>query len=309
MSSGEKMSSKSIPVLAVTIVRNIKWLYKLVESIDYPVDNLVIWNNNGKGELTKDLDKLAKLGPTHDYIKNINVCHFPSNLGLGGTWNMTIKCYMNAPYWVIANDDISFGPGFLQEMNEAAQDDEIGLVHGFEGSYQCGSWSLFLIKDWLVQKVGLFDENFYPLYCEDVDYLIRMRRLEVDGEGVQRILNLDSTYYHGDKPGKPPRFEPEETQKIDKTAPIWKDLEDYYRDGGQQTTKGDEELQNKFWAVHHTNWEYMDEKWGKEWKHEWCFGRPDLAAPVYYAPFGNYQIPIDYVKYDLKFNRSKHLGF
>ena len=86
------MNNKSIPVLAVTIVRNIKWLYKLVESIDYPVDNLVIWNNNGKGELTKKLDKLVKDGTTHDYIKNIHVCHLPSNIGLGGTWNMTIKC-------------------------------------------------------------------------------------------------------------------------------------------------------------------------------------------------------------------------
>ena len=54
----------------------------------------------------------------------------PYNIGCAGGWNMIMKSYMNAPYWVIINHDCSFGSGFLKEMYEAAQDEETGLVFG-----------------------------------------------------------------------------------------------------------------------------------------------------------------------------------
>ena len=59
----------------------------------------------------------------------------PRNIGVSGAWNLIIKCYMNAPYWIIVNDDVSFGLGLLEEMYNHAQDDEIGLVHGNPGDF------------------------------------------------------------------------------------------------------------------------------------------------------------------------------
>ena len=45
-----------------------------------------------------------------------------------------------------------YEPGFLKEMNEKAQDEETGVVHG-----ENGGWDIFLLKDWMVKKYGLFD--------------------------------------------------------------------------------------------------------------------------------------------------------
>ena len=38
----------SVPVIGVAIVNGFHWLQRLVDSVDYPVDNFVIFNNNGK---------------------------------------------------------------------------------------------------------------------------------------------------------------------------------------------------------------------------------------------------------------------
>jgi hypothetical protein len=114
----------------------------LFYSIDYPVDNFVIFNNNGRG-----------------HVKKVHVVHMPSNLGCSGAWNLIIKSFLKSPYWVISNHDVMYEPGFLREMNEKAQKEEVGVVHG-----KNGGWDIFLLKDWMVQKYGLFDENLYPGY-------------------------------------------------------------------------------------------------------------------------------------------------
>ena len=50
-----------IPVIGVAIVNGIHWLNRLIWSIDYPVSNLVIWDNNGKGELDAQLDLIKEI--------------------------------------------------------------------------------------------------------------------------------------------------------------------------------------------------------------------------------------------------------
>ena len=134
------------------------WIWRLFYSIDYPVDNFVVFNNNGRGQITRELDLLA--AAPHKFVKKVHVVHMPSNLGCSGAWNLIIKSFLKAPYWVISNHDVMYEPGFLKEMNEKAQDKETGVVHG-----KNGGWDIFLLKDWMVKKYGLFDENLYPGYC------------------------------------------------------------------------------------------------------------------------------------------------
>ena len=153
--------SRSIPVLGTAIVNNPYWLHRMFMSIDYPVDNFVVFNNNGRGQITKDVDGIKNL--CNPNVKKIHVTHMPANVGCSGAWNLIIKCFMKAPYWVISNHDVMYEPGFLEEMNTCAQDPEVGTVHGAGGG-----WDIFLVKDWLIQKYGLFDEALYPAYCEDL---------------------------------------------------------------------------------------------------------------------------------------------
>lgn len=256
-----------IPVIGVPVVTNPYWVTRLLMSIDYPVNDLVIINNNGKGEIDEELDQLTKI--THKFVKNIKVTHLPANLGVSGAWNLIIKCYMMAPYWIITNDDVAFGPGFLKEMRDAAENDsDVGMVHGHSGDFNIGSWDLFLIKDFVIRKYGLFDENLYPAYCEDADYIMRFVN-----DPIKKITSLDSNYYHG---------------LGDKTQ---------YYEHGSQTKKSMPELESALDASNVTNFEYLTQKWGPGWRH--C-EPTDL-------PFDKY--PISYTSYDLDFVRKKNLGF
>jgi len=258
----------SISVIGTAIVNGPHWVKRLIESVDYPVDNFVIFDNNGRGQITEELDNLAKI--TYQFIENVTVCHLPANIGCSGAWNMIIKCFMNAPYWIISNHDVSYSPGFLEEMvTKAVADPEVGLVHGIPGDYNIGSWDLFLIKDWVIQKYGLFDENLYPAYCEDADYIMRFMK----HRPIKRILHLDHVYYHGETTN--------------------------YYETGQQTLKNDPTLVEKLRNVNVINFEYMNKKWSEKWR---------MVDP-YLTPFNLPDMPISTTTYDLEFVRRKHLGF
>lgn len=261
--------SKAIPVIGTTVVNTTRWLKRLILSIDYPVENLFVLNNNGRNELNNELDELKKLNSK--YIKNIFVTNMPGNIGVACAWNLTIKSYMMAPFWIVASDDIGFGEGFLKEMYEAATNDsEVGIVHGYGGDFEDGAWDTFLIKDFVIQKYGLFDENTYPAYCEDVDYAMRMKNLP-----VKRIKSLKSVYYHGNGPAN------------------------QYYVHGEQTKKSSSELSQKLNKSNDLNIEYLNKKWGKAWRD---------TAPTK-TPFENEKIPVSYTSFDLSFAREKHLGF
>lgn len=259
----------TIPVIGTAVVNTSFWVSRLIMSIDYPVDNFVIINNNGKGELDEELEKLKSLNKK--FINKIHICNLPQNIGCAGAMNLIIKCFMNSPYWIIANDDIAFGPGFLEEMVTTAEADPgIGMIHGFEGDYGIGSWDLFLIRDHIIKIFGLFDENTYPAYCEDIDYIMRFMH-----RPIRKIVSLNKMYYHGFG---------------DKTQ---------YNQHGSQTKKSNEDLANKLTYADEENKLYMDQKWTDRWR---------MMSPSEH-PFQNENLPIDYTKYDLDFVRKKHLGF
>ena len=155
----------------------------------------------------------------------------PSNLGVSGSWNFIIKSYLSEPYWIISNHDIMFTPGLLEKMYDAAQNTDAGTIHPKKSNgYDSGCYDLFLIKDWVVQKCGLFDENLYPAYCEDIDYLIRMKKENIKSS----CLEID--YLHGDKD---------------------------YATSGSQTWRIDESLKPKLFSSRSINeLEYLSEKWG-----------------------------------------------
>jgi FkbM family methyltransferase len=259
-----------IPVIGVPIVNGFHWLQRLVDSIDYPVKELCVINNNGRGELIEELDNLSKI--SHKFIESIKICHLPANIGCSGAWNLIIKTHMMDPYWLMVSHDIAFPPGFLEEMVEKAKDAEYGVVKGSEGQ-----WDMFILKDYVIQKCGLFDENFYPAYVEDCDYYIRTQKQNI------RIYNMNSPYLHGEK---------------------------NYETTGSQTWRTDISLKEKLDNCHNSNHYYMAEKWGSEWDGD----NSDTHSCTwnhnpYECPYNDPSIPITYTSYDLQFVRSKNLGF
>lgn len=260
-----------IPVIGAPFVTNPYWITRLITSVDFPVEHFVIINNNGRGEFDDELNNLCKM--SHPYIKNLKVCHMPANIGVAGAWNLIIKSYMMHPYWVIANDDVAFESGLLEEiyLNMAA-DADLGMIHPNAGDFNVGAWDLFVIRDVIIKLFGLFDENTYPAYCEDADYIMRMQY-----RPIKRLVGTQGKYLHGHAAST-----------------------DYYNEnGGSQTKKSSPELTEFFNTVNETNFEYLNDKWGPDWR---------VCNPTTY-PFDNKEIPLSHTTYDLDFVRSKYTGF
>ena len=265
-----------IPVMGVAIVNGTHWIDKMLQSIDYPVDNFVIFNNNGRNQITQELEELKN--KSSPFIKEFHLCHLPHNLGCGGAWNMIIKSFIHAPYWLINSHDVQFTSGFLEQMVSKASDPEVGMVHcnasgeyvNDDITYNIGSFECFLIKDWAVQQIGLFDENIHPAYCEDVDFTLRL----VNNPIKRSVVTLP--YIHG---------------------------EDKYSTTGSQTWRTDFSLKDKIDIAHNMNAQYIVDKWGCFWDEKWENMKP------YKSPFNIPNAPISFSGYDLQTIRTKSLGF
>lgn len=260
-----------IPVIGVPVVNSEHWITRMIASIDYRVDQLIIINNNGKGELDEYLNNLVKM--KHPYINTMKVVHLPANIGVAGAWNLIIKCTMNAPYWVFVNDDVAFKPGCLRDIDNCfINDEQMGMVHPEPGEFDIGTWDCFAIGDKVIQLFGLFDENTYPAYCEDADYIMRMHH-----QPIRRVIGLDNTFIHG-----------------------YADGSNYYAEnGGGNTSKGDPNLQQIMKKSNEANIEYLTRKWGKGWR----------TLEPNKLPFENEERDISSCLYDLNFVRSKYTGF
>jgi hypothetical protein len=258
----------SIPVLGSAIVNGVDWIRRQIRSIDYPVDRYILINNNGRGELDHELNDL--MAAPHAWIKKLHVVHMPSNIGCAGAWNLIIKSSMLAPYWIICGHDVAFHAGFLEKFAAAASDQRVGMVHGSAGGHGQGSWSLFSIRDWVIQEYGLFDENFYPAYVEDIDYVMRLIK-----RPIRRVI-LDQPYMHGHSDN------------------------DDYATQGSQTWRTDSALQQGIdWAREINETKYCTEKWGPGWR--WM--------DPHWRPWNEPKNDLGDWCWDLEFCRSKHLGF
>ena len=99
---------------------------------------------------------------------------------------------MHPFYHYTTNNDVAFTPGLLKELAEKSKNQNYGIIKGKEFQFD-----LFLIKDWVIQKIGLFDENCYPAYCEDIDYILRINRYNWDNGNIIKKTWVDALYYHG----------------------------------------------------------------------------------------------------------------
>jgi GT2 family glycosyltransferase len=152
----------------VPVLNRYDLLQRMLDSVDVPVDHLLIIDN-GLGTDTLEIsDKFAKV--TH--------LRMPANLGVAGSWNLGIKSFPYAHRWFIVSNDVVFQPGSLEKLSQARRD-EITLTA------DAPNWQAFALGDEAVTDLGLFDEcGFYPAYFEDNDY---MRRAEFVGVNIRKL--------------------------------------------------------------------------------------------------------------------------
>lgn len=174
-----------IPVLIIPVLNRYDLLDVAIESIDYPINEILIINNGREDWESKRKDLSVK------------VLDMPSNQGISGSWNLGIKCYPHAPYWLISSADTSFRAGALKMMHE------LSGPNWFIKSN--AHYSAFSLGQDIVAKVGLFDEYIYPAYYEDNDYDDRMVAsgftenilcpgIQVDDHGGSQTIKSDSNF-------------------------------------------------------------------------------------------------------------------
>jgi GT2 family glycosyltransferase len=167
-----------IPVLGFLTYSRFDLANRLLASIDYPVENLVIVDNSGKREW-------QPVKP--DLVKNLWLIQVPHGLGYGGGLNLIIKTTPFAPYWVLVNDDSVFAEGALKKISEQVDPEAINFLSIMP------KWSGFVLGEGAVLKAGIFDERFHPIYFEDNDYEHRLKAAGVPAKFIHAVMLHDNS--------------------------------------------------------------------------------------------------------------------
>lgn len=167
-----------IPVLGFLTYSRFDLADRLLASIDFPVEHLVIVDNSGKREYEPVKPEL---------VENLWLIQVPYGLGYSGGLNLIVKTTPFAPYWLLVNDDTVFKPGALKKISEQTDTEAINFLSIMP------KWSGFVLGEGAVLKAGLFDERFHPIYFEDNDYERRLMAAGVKAKFINAELRHDNS--------------------------------------------------------------------------------------------------------------------
>jgi GT2 family glycosyltransferase len=168
-----------IPVIGFATLSKFDMAQRLIDSIDHPVEHLVIVNNSGTKVYEPTLSK--------EYVRNLWHIQLPHGLGANGAWNLIIKSTPHAPYWVIPNDDSWFEPGALATIEREVDPQAFNFVNVNP------KWSCVVPGEGAIMKAGLWDEAFHPIYFDDDDYEWRMEKLGVKFNTIDAKVHHDNS--------------------------------------------------------------------------------------------------------------------
>ena len=167
-----------IPVLGFATLSKFDLAQRLLESIDYPVQKLVIVDNSGRK---------AWIPEPNDYVSELWTIRLPHGLGANGAWNLIIKSTPFAPYWVIPNDDSWFERGALETIANNVDPEKFNFVDVNP------KWSCVVPGEGAILKAGLWDEVFHPIYYDDDEYEWRMNMLGVEFNHIPAKVHHDNS--------------------------------------------------------------------------------------------------------------------
>jgi len=152
-------------IVGIPTVNEHELLYKAVESARNSScrPRQIIIVDNGRDSLVDEYEELA-FGP-------IQIVRGQRNLGVAASWNLMHKLAAPLPI-ILMNDDCVVAPNTFEKMFERilVYGQQVVLAHGF---------ACFTMKEEIWERVGDFDEGFYPAYWEDTDYRYRLKLREI----------------------------------------------------------------------------------------------------------------------------------
>lgn len=181
---------------------------KMISTIKtgHPYRLIVI--DNGSTDGTEAYFRQLDLTRAITYIRN------SKNKGVAGSWNQGIEFAIrkfNSRYFFIPNNDILLHSDAIDTLIEAIEAPKTFLAAATDISGQVShpeevlkakppekreiteapDFSCFLIKRETLEKIGYFDEKFFPAYFEDNDYHYRIRL-----EGGKASKTNQALYFH-----------------------------------------------------------------------------------------------------------------
>jgi len=143
--------------------------------VDFPDWNIYIVDNGNQGidimERTKSsISHIEKENGEIRFSKSgLIIIENDKNVGVGASWNQLCKkIFEKNDYALILNDDIYLGKK-QEQIISLIQKKSVGLIRATP------DWCAFIINKETYEKVGEFDECFYPAYYEDKSYEYRMK--------------------------------------------------------------------------------------------------------------------------------------
>jgi GT2 family glycosyltransferase len=185
MSSSEKVEAVPIPYLCVLTLVRLDLLKRLIDSIDYPVNNVVILF---QGNVKRD-----KFNLVNTFVKRFIFISSNMNIGVSRGWNYFLKNFPSH-YWLISGDDCFFEPSSLEHIAKfmsipsSLENVFCGLKIKNRNNVPADFFNTFVVTKLLLEKVGLFDENIYPAYYEDTDLWHRIQLTK------QKVATIDRAY-------------------------------------------------------------------------------------------------------------------
>ncbi len=169
-------TTATLPLLGIPILNRPDLLLRLLDSLDQPVETLAIVDNgiaaglSDSAELSRLLTQLEREPPAG--ISQVRVARPFANQGVAASWNAILTSFPEAPFALLVNNDVVFAPGVLAQVIariDPARPQFLPLLPAPQ------EFSAFAITPSVWDRVGLFDANFHPAYCEDLDYAERLR--------------------------------------------------------------------------------------------------------------------------------------
>jgi len=130
----------------------------MIESIDHPVNNLVIIDNGA------DLPRNEEPKCNNSNVKNFRVIPISNNLGIAPSWNLGVKLFPFDQIFYFTSNDCVFEPGTLAKLEEQSSRDKVTI------SELWPHWQLFSVGDKVFEDCGLFDEAIFPMNFEDDEF-------------------------------------------------------------------------------------------------------------------------------------------
>ena len=179
-----------LPLVGVPILNGLAHLRRLLASLDVPIHTLAIVDQNcGRSDpnsqaLRQALDDLVAEGLPG--VGRVRLARPFGNAGVASAWNQILLAFPEASLALIVNHDVVFPSGVLARALAAMDGSRAQFMALLPGSR---AFSAFLLTALAWDGVGLFDERFYPAYCEDLDYRDRL----LANPGVERV---DGSFAH-----------------------------------------------------------------------------------------------------------------